>query len=103
MPDTSRANGTHCHESCAKTPQGLRAMAAAMAREPTRVLTRLAIFTCVPGPKRKGYLWIERMKRVFMSGSARDFVSGCRINGPIPVMVTLVVDNSGRLHLDQLR
>src|SRR5258708_7884464 len=48
MPDTSRANGTHCQESCAKTPQGLRAMDAAIAREPKRVLTRLAIFTNIP-------------------------------------------------------
>ena len=38
-----------------------------------------------------------------MSGSARDFVSGGGINAPIPVMVTLVVDNSGPLHLAKLR
>jgi hypothetical protein len=63
---------------------------------------RLAIFTKFPELKRKGYLCNKRMKRVFMSGSARDFVSGGGISAPIPVIVTLVVDNSDRLQLGQI-
>lgn len=43
------------------------------------------------------------MKRVFMPWSARDFVSGGGINAPIPVKVTLVVDNLTRVHLEQFR
>jgi hypothetical protein len=76
MPDTSRANGTHCHESAAKTPLGLSAMAAAIATEPKRAHKRWDMFAFIPDPRSKGYLWIERMKRVFMAWFARDFVNG---------------------------